>query len=107
MSVPETNAPKNPVDPKPAASVVLVREALPGSPEPLEVYMIRRNRNMRFLGGYYAFPGGKVDLASDPVHRAFFPRPDADRQGAAALHRGDVGGVLDLPWRRLPALPVG
>src|SRR5215467_3016412 len=25
--------------------------------------MIRRARNMRFLGGYYAFPGGKVDLA--------------------------------------------
>jgi 8-oxo-dGTP pyrophosphatase MutT (NUDIX family) len=23
--------------------------------------MIRRNRNMKFLGGYYAFPGGKVD----------------------------------------------
>src|SRR6266849_10147142 len=56
-------APKTPVEPKPAASVVLVREAPPGSPAPLEVYMIRRNRNMRFLGGYYAFPGGKVDLA--------------------------------------------
>ncbi len=52
-----------PVEPKPAASVVLVREAPPGSPEPLEVYMIRRNRGMKFLGGYYAFPGGKVDPA--------------------------------------------
>jgi len=50
-----------PAVPKPAASVVLVRDASPGSPEPLEVYMIRRNRNMKFLGGYYAFPGGKVD----------------------------------------------
>ena len=50
-----------PAVPKPAASVVLVREASPGSPEPIEVYMIRRNRNMKFLGGYYAFPGGKVD----------------------------------------------
>src|SRR5436305_1781740 len=25
--------------------------------------MIRRNRGMKFLGGYYAFPGGKVDPA--------------------------------------------
>jgi 8-oxo-dGTP pyrophosphatase MutT (NUDIX family) len=25
--------------------------------------MIRRNSKMRFLGGYYAFPGGKVDAA--------------------------------------------
>lgn len=48
------------VDPKPAASVVLVR---PGSGEPVEVYMIRRNVGMRFLGGFYAFPGGKVDEA--------------------------------------------
>jgi 8-oxo-dGTP pyrophosphatase MutT (NUDIX family) len=29
---------------------------------PIEVYMIRRNRGMKFLGGYYAFPGGKVDV---------------------------------------------
>src|SRR3989338_415761 len=50
-----------PVEPKPAASVVLVRAAGPGAPEPLEVYMIRRNKGMKFLGGFYAFPGGKVD----------------------------------------------
>jgi 8-oxo-dGTP pyrophosphatase MutT (NUDIX family) len=49
------------VEPKPAASVVLVREAPPGAPEPIEVYMIRRQKAMRFLGGFYAFPGGKVD----------------------------------------------
>jgi 8-oxo-dGTP pyrophosphatase MutT (NUDIX family) len=43
--------------------VLLVRAAAPGAGEPLEVYMIRRNRGMKFLGGYYAFPGGKVDAA--------------------------------------------
>jgi len=61
MSTARPDAPTTPAVPKPAASVVLVRDASPGSPEPLEVYMIRRNRNMKFLGGYYAFPGGKVD----------------------------------------------
>src|SRR5881397_4015971 len=61
MSTGRPEAPTTPAVPKPAASVVLVRDASPGSPEPLEVYMIRRNRNMKFLGGYYAFPGGKVD----------------------------------------------
>src|SRR5262249_632389 len=35
----------------------------------MEVFMIRRARDMRFLGGYYAFPGGKVDLA-DRSHDA-------------------------------------
>jgi 8-oxo-dGTP pyrophosphatase MutT (NUDIX family) len=49
-----------PVEPKLAASVVLVR---PGAAEPVEAYMIRRHQRMRFLGGYYAFPGGKVDAA--------------------------------------------
>ena len=42
---------------------MLVRAARAGAPEPLEVYMIRRNKGMKFLGGYYAFPGGKVDAA--------------------------------------------
>jgi 8-oxo-dGTP pyrophosphatase MutT (NUDIX family) len=27
----------------------------------VEVYMIRRQKSMRFLGGFYAFPGGKVE----------------------------------------------
>ncbi len=61
MSTTGPAAAATPAVPKPAASVVLVRDAPPGSPEPLEVYMIRRNRHMKFLGGYYAFPGGKVD----------------------------------------------
>ena len=51
-----------PVDPRPAASVLLVRAAPAAAREPLEVYMIRRHRSMKFLGGYYAFPGGKVEV---------------------------------------------
>ena len=47
-----------PVTPQPASSVLLVR---PGAKAPTEVYMIRRQKRMRFLGGFYAFPGGKVD----------------------------------------------
>jgi endoribonuclease LACTB2 len=56
-----------PVEPKPAASVLLVRPAPAGLPEPFQVYMIRRNRGMKFLGGYYAFPGGKVDAEDGSV----------------------------------------
>jgi 8-oxo-dGTP pyrophosphatase MutT (NUDIX family) len=47
-----------PVPPRPAASVLLVRA---GRRAPVEVYMIRRQKSMRFLGGFYAFPGGGVD----------------------------------------------
>jgi 8-oxo-dGTP pyrophosphatase MutT (NUDIX family) len=52
-----------PAEPRPAASVVLVRSAPPGAAEPLEVWMVRRQKSMKFLGGYYAFPGGRVDPA--------------------------------------------
>ena len=54
-------SPSSAVEPRAAASVILVRDAKPGAPEPTEVYMIRRKRDMKFLGGFYAFPGGKVD----------------------------------------------
>jgi len=53
-----TAVPSPPATPRPAASVVLVR---PGATCPVEVYMIRRQKSMRFLGGFYAFPGGKVE----------------------------------------------
>jgi len=94
MSTPRPEAPTTPAVPKPAASVVLVRDAPPGSPEPLEVYMIRRNRNMKFLGGYYAFPGGKVDPGDglpDAIARCRGVRTDeaevllTEREGVPAL----------------------
>ena len=50
----------NVVEPQPAASVILVRGARE-APASLEAYIVRRQKSMRFLGGYYAFPGGKVD----------------------------------------------
>ena len=50
-------------EPRPAASVVIVRDSPSDAPEPIEVWMIRRHQSMKFLGGYYAFPGGRVDEA--------------------------------------------
>lgn len=52
-----------PAEPKPAASVLIVGAAPAGAAEPFQVWMIRRQMGMKFLGGYYAFPGGKVDVA--------------------------------------------
>jgi len=73
----------SPVEPKPAASVLVVRGAPPGAAGPLEVYMIRRQQAMKFLGGYYAFPGGKVDdadAAPDVLARAHgLARDEAER----------------------------
>jgi 8-oxo-dGTP pyrophosphatase MutT (NUDIX family) len=83
-----------PVEPKPAASVLLVRSAPPDHREPIEVYMIRRNKGMKFLGGYYAFPGGKVD-ASDAA-------PDSLAR-CHGLSAAEAGRVLD-ETDGLPAL---
>ncbi len=76
-----------PVEPTPAASVVLVR---PASPAPLECYLIRRARGMRFLGGYYAFPGGKVDLADRRPDALARTRGLAPEAAAARLGPADA-----------------
>ena len=49
--------PTPPVTPKPAATVVLVREGERGR----EVFLTRRPETMSFLGGFIVFPGGRVD----------------------------------------------
>lgn len=47
------------VDPKPAATVMLVRPGRRGMDT--EVFMLRRAASMAFLAGAVVFPGGKVD----------------------------------------------
>ena len=78
------SAPAVPVEPRPAASVVIVRDAAPAASEPLEVWMIRRKKTMKFLGGYYAFPGGRVD----PV--------DGASEALASARGLDVAAAADL-----------
>jgi 8-oxo-dGTP pyrophosphatase MutT (NUDIX family) len=85
------------VEPRPAASVILVRAAAPGAPEPLEVYMIRRQRGMKFLGGYYAFPGGRVD-AADGAPASLGRCWGLTSPAAAALFPATAGAVPLAFW---------
>jgi 8-oxo-dGTP pyrophosphatase MutT (NUDIX family) len=59
---------KSPIEPRPAATIMLVRDAANSG---IEVLMVKRNLNSDFVGGAYVFPGGGVD-ASDggPVAEA-------------------------------------
>jgi len=61
------------VRPRPAATVVLLRD----SPSGIEVYLLHRRRSMPFAGGMQAFPGGAVDLrdADDPALGWLGPPP--------------------------------
>ena len=51
------NPPAVPVAARPAATIVLLRDA----PAGMEVLLMRRNRKAVFVPGAYVFPGGRVD----------------------------------------------
>jgi 8-oxo-dGTP pyrophosphatase MutT (NUDIX family) len=56
-----------PVTPRPAATVVVIREARPG---PFEVMLLRRSAAMSFVAGAHVFPGGTIDDADVLVEAA-------------------------------------
>src|SRR3954453_9068270 len=59
--------------PREAATVIVLR----GGAETLEVLLVRRNPEQRFMGGAWVFPGGAVDRGED--HRV---------AGARGVERG-------------------
>ena len=78
-----------------AASVLLARQS-----DDAEVFVVRRAEKLRFLGGFYAFPGGKVspdDLtiaaANGPSEHSVGEKPD-DRCATAARELFEETGVL-------------
>jgi 8-oxo-dGTP pyrophosphatase MutT (NUDIX family) len=69
-----------PTVPRRAATVILLR----GGADALEVLLVRRNPQARFMGGAWVFPGGAVDAAEgddDAAHRAAGIREVAEEAG--------------------------
>lgn len=64
--------------PSPASTVVLVREAQ----DDIETLLLLRNKALKFEGGAWVFPGGKVD----PIDYSGLHNPDED---PARLHLED------------------
>jgi 8-oxo-dGTP pyrophosphatase MutT (NUDIX family) len=61
--------PGPPTEPRQAATVILLR----GGAQRLEVLLVRRSPQSRFMGGVWVFPGGAVDAGEgegDGAHRA-------------------------------------
>src|SRR5947209_18557577 len=56
------------VDPRPAATVVLLRPGAGGAPE---VLMVRRHRGSSFMADAYVFPGGRVETSDGEGEAAF------------------------------------
>jgi len=69
-----------PVVPRPAATVLLLREG----PASVEVLVIRRHEKLAFMGGMWVFPGGSV-CAADAAAAAFARIPPASQTSCARL----------------------
>ena len=65
----------SPTEPRQAATVIVLR----GDAERLDVLLVRRNPEARFMGGAWVFPGGAVDGGED--HRTAGVREVAEEAG--------------------------
>ncbi len=77
--------------PRPAATVILLR----GGATSLEVLLVRRNPQARFMGGAWVFPGGAVD-------RTEGGGDEARRAAALRELREEAGIVIDGPQQLVP-----
>jgi 8-oxo-dGTP pyrophosphatase MutT (NUDIX family) len=70
--------PGNATPPRQAATVILLR----GGDEALEVLLVKRTEQARFMGGVWVFPGGAVDDGDgDSAHRAAAVRELSEEAG--------------------------
>ena len=81
-----------PVVPRPAATVLLLREGR----DTVEVLVIRRHENLAFMGGMWVFPGGSV-CSADAAPAAFAQIPASSQASCARLGtlRGEPIGASE------------
>jgi 8-oxo-dGTP pyrophosphatase MutT (NUDIX family) len=81
-------ASEEPANPRPAATVILLRRGGKHADRGLQVCLVRRNPEARFMPGVWVFPGGAVDEADGEGERAH-------RVCAARELREEAGIELD------------
>jgi glyoxylase-like metal-dependent hydrolase (beta-lactamase superfamily II)/8-oxo-dGTP pyrophosphatase MutT (NUDIX family) len=79
----------SPVTPRPAATLILVRDASHG----LEVLLAKRTHLAEFAGGAYVFPGGAVDKADAAPELAALASglDDTEASKRLGIERGGIG----------------
>ena len=93
--------PGPPVEPRPAATIVLVRPA----PDGLEVLLTQRPDSMAFAAGLHVFPGGRVEAADSDARLVARARGPVEDPGFQVAHRiaairetwEEVGVLLAAP----------
>ena len=92
-------------EPRPAATLILLRRGGAHSDRGLEVLMVQRNPGARFMPGVWVFPGGAVDAgdrgqgdgadADETAHLACARRELAEEAGVELTEDAEL-----LPWSR-------
>src|SRR3954454_10046391 len=87
-----------PTKPRQAATVIVLR----GGADTLEVLLVKRNPQQRFMGGAWVFPGGAVDAGEDA--RVAAVREVAEEAGVALP---DAGALLEFSrWITPPQVKI-
>jgi 8-oxo-dGTP pyrophosphatase MutT (NUDIX family) len=79
-----------PANPRPAATVVVLRDATRGP----EVFLVRRHQDTAFMGGAHVFPGGRVDAADHDGDEAWCDGV-AEARSCAVRLKPDTAGPRD------------
>ena len=74
------------VEPRQAASLILLRESADGA----EVLLVQRNPEQRFMGGAWVFPGGAVHDGEDADHAATAVRELEEEAGIRLLEDAEL-----------------
>jgi 8-oxo-dGTP pyrophosphatase MutT (NUDIX family) len=90
----------------PAATVVLVRDGLEG----METLLLRRNKEVKFAGGSWVFPGGRIDKADygdsmDDIEAAARVAAVRETKEEADLVIDESGLIYFAHWTTPPEAP--
>ena len=85
--------------PRPAATVILLR----GGEHTLEVLLVRRNPDARFMGGAWVFPGGAVDRHEGDGQPALRAAGVRELEEEAGIHLDDAATLVPFSRWITPA----
>lgn len=89
--------------PRASASVVLWRRSGSGG---LETYWVRRSPDLRFMGGWYGFPGGGVARRDSDVEAVGTPAGAGDAPREGGMPDGFIGDASPLDEILAPGVVV-
>jgi 8-oxo-dGTP pyrophosphatase MutT (NUDIX family) len=90
-------------EPRPAGTVIVLR----GGSSALEVLLVQRNPNARFMGGAWVFPGGAVDRNEGHGDRALRAAAIRELEEEAGISVGDPASLVAFSrWITPPQVKI-